>query len=526
MRARLLAVALVTSCRSRAPAPPPDAAVERPPSRPASVVGRAHLGRPRATIEAVNDALDARRPADFLLAVALGVDVAVLSAVDPARPIDVAMLSSPAGSYAFAMTPGGATSARSLLSSRYRFVPEVGLGERLTLRGDPGLSSPEHRLPCALVRVPARVPSRVVCASDEAALREAGRWVAFESAARADDHNDLDATLDGDGIARDLAPALRGATALLQRQLLAAASAARRAHDRPPDFGDPEALVGLLGDAVRALADDVAAARSITLRADVTRASGVDLTLRVTFPPTGGASLADDARARVGVTGPHPLQGLLPADALVTAASRTSPEARRASLAALVAASLRVLGDRVTTPDLARRDLDALVANAGDAVAFAVAPDGRSGVELTLALSQTDQGVAARATLARMVAAPWLRALGFGAPATVAAAREGLVVTAAPSGETATMVALGVRQGALVAVVGHNARTSLDAVSARAMGEGTAAESAVAELRVTPAEPTLRVTYGAAWEARAEVVATARARVPMRAVAALVALAE
>ena len=229
---------------------------------------------------------------------ALGVDVAVLSAIDPARPIDVAVLSSPTGSYAFAMTPGGAGHARSLLSSRYRFVPEAGLGERLSLRGDPGLSSPEHRLPCALVRVPARVPSRVVCASDEAALREAGRWVAFESAARADDHNDLDVTLDGDGVARDLAPALRGATALLQRQLLAAASAARRAHDRPPDFGDPEALVGLLGEAVRSLADDVVAARSITLRADVTRANGADLTLRVTFPATGGASLAHELATR------------------------------------------------------------------------------------------------------------------------------------------------------------------------------------------------------------------------------------
>ena len=239
MRARLLAVALVTSCRSRAPAPPPDAAIERPPPRPAAVVGRAHLGRPRATIETVNDALDARRPADFLLAVALGVDVAVLSAIDPARPIDVAVLSSPAGSYAFAMTPGGAGHARSLLSSRYRFVPEAGLGERLTLRGDPGLSSPEHRLPCALVRVPARVPSRVVCASDEGALRDAGRWVAFESAARADDHNDLDVTLDGEGVARDLAPALRGATALLQRQLLAAASAARRSPSPTRCRGSP-----------------------------------------------------------------------------------------------------------------------------------------------------------------------------------------------------------------------------------------------------------------------------------------------
>jgi hypothetical protein len=524
MRARLLAVALVTSCRSRAPAPPPDAAVERPPTRPASVVGRAHLGRPRATIETVNDALDARRPADFL-AVALGVDVAVLSAIDPARPIDVAVLSSPAGSYAFAMTPGGAGHARSLLSSRYRFVPEAGLGERLTLRGDPGLSSPEHRLPCALVRVPARVPSRVVCASDEAALREAGRWVAFESAARAGDHNDLDVTLDGEGVARDLAPALRGATALLQRQLLAAASAARRAHDRPPDFGDPEALVGLLGEAVRSLADDVAAARSITLRADVTRANGADLTLRVTFPATGGASLADDARARVGVTGPHPLHGLLPADALLTAASRTSPEARRTSLTALVASSLRVLGDRVPAPELARRDLDALVANAGDAVALAVAADGRSGVELTLVLSQTDQGAAARAALARMAVAPWLRGLRLGAPTTAAAARDGLVVSAAPPGEAATQVAVGVRQGALVAVVGRNARTSLDAVSARTTGEGTAAESAFAELRVSPAEPALRVTYGAAREAGA-VAATARGRVPMRAVAALVSLAD
>jgi hypothetical protein len=526
MRARLLAVALVTSCRARAPAPTPDAAVERPPVRPASVVGRAHLGRPRATVEAINDALDARRPADFLLAVALGVDVAVLSAIDPARPIDVALLSSPAGAYAFAMTPAGAGHARSLLSSRYRFVPEAGLGERLTLRGDPGLSSPEHRLPCALVRVSARVPSRVVCASDEAALREAGRWVAFESAARADDPADLDVTFDGEGLARDVAPALRGATALLQRQLLAAASAARRAHERPPDYGDPEALVGLLGEAVTALARDVAAARSLTLHADVSGATGVDLTLRVAFPTTGGAALADDARARVGVAGPHPLHGLLPADALVTAASRTSLDARRAWLASLVTSSLRVLGDRVLTPEIARRDLDALLANAGEAVAFAAAPDGRSGVELTLALAQTDQGAAARAVLARMALAPWLRGLRLGAPVTVTTVRDGLVVTAAPPGQAVTAAALGVRQGALVVVLGHHAGASLDAVNVRSPVEGTETESAFGELRMSPAEPALRVRYGAAREAAGDVVATARGRVPMRVVAALAALAE
>ena len=518
-----LALALTASCRGRAPAPTaPDAAVERPPARPAAVVGRAHLGRPRATVEAVNAALDARRPADFLLAVGLGVDVAVLSAVDPARPIDVAILASPAASYAFAMTPGGAGHARSLLSSRYRFTVEPGLGERLAPRGDPGLSAPDRRLPCALVRVPASVPARVVCASDEAALRAAGRWVAFESAARADDHADLDVTFDGDGLARDVAPAVRGASILLQRQLLAAASAARRDHDRPPDLGDPEAVVALVAEAARSLADDVAAARSLALHADVTNA-GAEVTARALFPAAGGGSLADDARGRLGVAGPHPLVGMLPADALVTAASRTSLDARRSSLTSLVGAALRVLGDRVATPDVARRDLDALLGASGDALALAAAPDARGGVELTLALAQTDQGTSARAALARMATAPWLRGLRAGAPTVVTPLRDGLVVAGAPD---ASALAVGVRRGALVAVLGRNARATLDAAGVRGDAPETNAAGAFVELRLTPSDPPLRVTWGAARASDGAVEATARAHLPPRALAALVALSE
>lgn len=517
-RAALLVAAACASlaCRGR-PRPPPAAAESPAPSRPAGLAGRAHLGAPRSLVDAIDQALGARHPPELLLAVGLGVDVAVLSAVDLARPVDVALLGAPAGAFAFALTPAGAGNARSLLAPRYRLTVEPGLGERLQPRGDPGLSAGDRRLPCALVRVPARVPVRVVCASDESALRAAGRWVAYESAARADDRDALTVDLDGEGRAGDLVPALREAARGLGRQLLAAAGAARRSHDRPPELGDPEAAASLLGELARALVDDVAAARAVTLRATL-REGSVDVTAGVTFPAAGGGPLAADARARAGVTGPHPLLALVPADAVFTAASRTAPAARRAGLAALTDGALRVLGARVPAPELARRDLDALLAHSAEGVAVAAAPDARGGLELTLALAQDDQGAGARATLARLALAPWLRAGG----ATVTPLRDGLVVT--PPAPAARALALGLRRGALLCVLGRNARATLDAAGLRGEGEPEPA-GAFAELRLAPTDDPLRVTWEASRAAEG-VTATARTTLPPRALAALAALAE
>lgn len=517
-------MALLAACQRPTPAPPVDAAFEAPPVRPTAVVGRAHLGRPRATLEALNTALGSRRPTDLLLAVGLGVDVAVLSAVDLARPVEVALLSAPMGSFALALTPGGAGHARSLLSPRYRFVVEADLGERLVPRGDPGLSATDGRLPCALVRVPARIPLRVVCASDETTLRAAGRWIAFEAAAHFDDRHDFEVVFDGVGLARDLAPALRDAAGSAHRQLLASVQAARRAHGRPPDLGDPEVAVALLTEGLRSLADDLAALRSLTLRGDV-GPHGVDLAVRAHFPASVGGWIAEDARARLELTGANPLLGMLPADAFLTVGSRTSRSMRRATLTALTHAALRVLGDRVSEPDAARRDLDVLFASAGESLAFSVTPDSQRGWAFVLAMSQTDRGAAARAALTRMLSASWLRGIRLGGTVQVSPLRDGVLVTGTRPDTDA--LAVGVRHGALLVVLGRNPRVTLEALGAP--GDPLAEEgleSAQVELRFRPFDPPLRVTWHAVPSHEGAVEAIARIRLPPPALSALALLAE
>jgi hypothetical protein len=524
------ALAACAACRGRAPAPPVATPFVEPPppARPAALRAVAHLGQPRVTLDTLAEAGGARRPADLVLVAALGVDVAVVAAVDTARPIDVALLGGAQGGYAFAMTPASASQARSLLASRYRFATVEGFGERLTLRGDPGLSSTERRVPCALVRVPSAVASRVVCGSDEAALLAAGRWVAYESAARAGSRADFEAVVEGDGVAREAGDALRALAAQGQRRLLADASAARRAHDRPPDYGDPEALVRELGALLGELTDSAGAVRRAAVRADVSRAE-VAVTVELTLPDDGASALSRDARGRSEAPVDHPLAAMLPADAVLVLGDR-APAAQRADTLRRVAASaLRVLGDRVTLPAAARADLDALVAHAGDGLAAAASRDAPDGVEVSLALSQTDGGAGARAALARMATAPWLRALRVGAPPVVTALREGIVVArpAAPGAAPTPSLALGVRAGALVMVLGRHAASTLDAAAVRAglpppalLGDLRASVAGAVDLEalgVRDAAPA-RFSYGAR-RASGAVTATLRVTLPPQAMA-------
>lgn len=528
-RAGFALVACV-ACRGRAPSPPAQAPFVEPPppARPTAVRAFAHLGQPRVTLDTLGDALGARRPADLLLVAALGVDVAVVAAIDTARPIDVALLGGSRDGYVFAMTPASASQARSLLASRYRFASAEGLGERLALRGDPGLSSTERRVPCALVRVPSAVSSRVVCGSDEATLLAAGRWVAYESAARAASQADFEATAEGDGLAREAGEALRALVAQGQQRLLADASAARRAHDRPPDYGDPEALVTELGPLVRDLTDSVGAVRRAALRADVSR-ERITVAVDLTLPDDGASALSLDARGRSEASIEHPLAAMLPADAVFVLGDRAPASSRADTLRRFTASALRVLGDRVTLPAAARADLDALVAHAGDGLAVAASRDAPDGVEVSLAMSQTDGGAGARAALARMATAPWLRALRVGAPPTVTALREGVLLArpAAAGAAPTPSLALGVRAGALVMVLGRHAASTLDATTLRAglptpalLGDLRASVAGAVDLSalgVRGAAPA-RFSYGARREA-GTVTATLRVTLPPQAIA-------
>lgn len=492
LRTALVVAATALACRGRDPAPPRPETPPAPPASPEGLVATAHLSHPRATTETIGTATGSRLPVDFLLGLSLGVDVALLAAVDTARPIDIALVKTPdgAGSYVFAMTPPTSAHARSALSARYRFVHAEGLGDRVEPRGDPGLSDTRRRLPCALVTVPSAISTRVVCGADEAALLRAGRWIAFESAARAGETEDFELTAQGEALRREVVPQLRRALGGLRERLAADASAARREHARPPDYGDPEVMVSLLGDVADEVAAGVGALTRATARVHVTT-ERTTLTLDLDTRGEDPSLFATDARERVGAPTEHPLAAMLPADAWWMFDHRGG--GTRGALAQKITnAALRVLGDRVTDGTSARADLDALFARSGDELAWAVARDGARGAELSLVLAQTDQGAGARGALSRIARAPWLRTARLGAPLTVSAIPDGVsltqassptpAATRAPGGapETPRAMVMGVRGGALVIVVGTHARNTLDGVAARAGGPipGVIAEGA------------------------------------------------
>ncbi len=476
MRAARLCLSLTLcaalACRSRAtaPAPAPAAPEEPPPARPDGVVLRAHLGQPRTTLDALNTALGLRHPVDLMLVASLGIDVAVVGAIDAARPLDLAVLHGTSPAWVLALTPAGASHARSMLASRYRFAPTPGLGERLEMRGGVGLSNPDSVVPCALVRVPSTVSSRVVCASSPEALTRAGRWLAFESAAHANEHNDLRAVFEAGPMRADLATALRAWGERTQQELLASASAERRLRGRAPDYGDPEALVAALAPLVGAASDSVATLDRASMELSVSP-SALSLTADLAWPAGAVSPAHDDLRARRAVEPTHPLAPLLPADALAVFGDRASAASRAETLRTLTSTLVRVLGDRVPAPDAMRTELDALLAHTGDGMVMAVSRDAPTGVELTVALSQTDRGAGARSSLARLVGAPWLRGMRVGTAPTVTALREGVLLS---RGADAPALAMGVRADALVMVLGRHAAATLDGTTLRAQGPASA----------------------------------------------------
>jgi hypothetical protein len=505
------------ACHRRAPSPHDVVHVDAPPTPPHDALATAHLTHPRATVDTVNTALGIRRPVDFLMAASLGVDVAVMAAIDPRKPVDVVFLARE--HYAFAMTPPSARQARSLLASRYRFRHTEGLGERLELRGEPSPLGASQRLPCALVAVPGPTHARIVCASDDASLLHTARWIAHRSATYPSEERDLDAQLNADGLRALADGPLRNVTETLLRSLANEANAARRAHDRAPDYGDPEPLVASLRGLADELRTAVASAHSARLHATLTP-THTTCTLTFTVPdvsPFRDAPLT------------HPLIAMLPHDAVLSFGSHGTSPATLSHLGDLV---VRVLGDRIATPAAARADLTALTAHSDGTFALTLSRDVPDGIEMAIGLSQSDHGVGARTALNRIVQSSWLRTVRLGAPLTVTPLREGVRLSRAVSPVSA---AIGVRANALVAVYGRRATLTLDATPARALvgalpsaladvrGRTVAAlDLRAAGLRVdTP----LRLTYDTHRDGELR-VATVTLTMPTAALAAAFALAD
>lgn len=475
---------------------------EAAPSVPDGVLGRVWASRPRAAAEVVGQRAGVRVPLDLVLAVGAGVPMAVLGAVDTSLPLAACAVERSAGgevAWLLAMTPRSAGEARTALASRHRLTPVAGLGERLEARGgarDAGAS--RGGVACALVAV-ADASSRVVCASDGASLERAGRWLAWTMTG--------DGTATDDDVAAEMAVGSAGrlrarweaATAGVLAEWTEAASAERRAHAGPPDYGDPEAALVVLTRARDAVSEAIGELRS--LRVGVRLGDeGAAVTAVAEWPRAGGSAVAADAvaRAGAGLGGAVALGRWVAPDADVRGWIRTPGDGHRAWWAALVEAAVRVMGARLGDGAAARRTLLALGAESGEEAALgavsgvgasATAGAAGAGEEWTVVVAQRDGGRSARSGLARLATEGWVRSLRWGGRAVrVSACGEGAwcvtmgagaapatagAVAPATAGRAAGSMVFAVRGGALVAIAGAGARSALDGADARARAGGS-----------------------------------------------------
>lgn len=536
----LLALAGPAACNGNRGADAATAAPRElpPPTRPEGVLGHIHLGQPRSTGRSVGRFVGMPLPVDLLLMAQFGVDSTMLTTVELTRPVDVVVVGPPERPHAVAsFVPGAMNTLRSTLQGRFRMTPVEGLGERLDPRvpDGPSASAPPEEVNgrrrvhavCAIVPVPAdaTMPARVVCSDDVEALTRAGRWAAFSSRDYAEDHDDFVLRLEGNDARTVLATRVGAILRGLTDDLAESAARARRLRDRAPDLGDPEALVSSLREVSEDVPGLLRDVRSLTLRGAV-RPEGISLTAEVPLDAAGTTALARDALTRAGAPMEHTLANRLAADAVAVLAARGSAERTRQQIHTATQTLLRVLGSRVSDPAAAQADLDALFAQTSDAVALSVAPDAPTAptpaartsaapsasagadpsaappapaptLEVLAVFSQADRGVAARAVIARMATAPWLRTAHLSeSPLQVRTTRDGALVlrlppapaaaapspSAAPSaGDPSTPpppsasapsvpseLAIAVANDALVFAASPNAERALTAMAARA----------------------------------------------------------
>jgi len=459
------------------------------------------------------------------LALGLGVELGMLAVVDAGGPVQIALLGTEsAPRVVFALTPRSAGEARSALAGRYRLVADPRVGERIERREDAG-SAGRSGLACGLVVVDEAPGSRLVCASDVATLQRAGAWMAGRAALPlADAGAPMGVTgWVGPALVRQAQTVLRREAREGARSLEATAASARRERETAPTYGDPEVAARVVGAALEPWVEGLSALSALEFAAAVTT-EGARVRVQAQLPPgaTGRLATLLESRAGRSVAG-GTVTGFLPADAVWMGIDQADPVAHRQALDDLLGSALEVLGTRVPDGAAARRDVGALFAHNDGTAALAISLDGANDLEWTAVFPQADAGVGARAALARLGAAPWLRATRLGGPLRVNVAAGGLTVTetaqAAGAGdagvaEVPRALRVEVTEAGVAAVWGRRAAGSMEALRARrgrdrlegTAGASTAVDALGAEmglrLRVERAEG-LRATMTAEVSARA-----------------------
>lgn len=180
-----------------------------------------------------------------------------------------------------------------------------------------------------------------------------------------------------DAVAGPLSSLLRARWASYHQELRSAAAKARAVQGRPPDFGDPTAVMGAFGTFVDAVLALLASTDEVTARIDV---QGDDWRLHVEAIPQAKGALAELlSNQKVGAATPL---GDLPADTVAAMLTRSDAAARRASAADTAAQVKTMLGDRLTAEDQTALSgvLEAWAEGRGDVTKLAFVAGARPGL--------------------------------------------------------------------------------------------------------------------------------------------------
>ncbi len=308
----------------------------------------------------------------------------------------------------------------------------------------------------------AAVDDRIAVVSDDGTMLDRSfAYLAYTALARASTEGEIVVIAPASTVATTVRTGLEQMVRDRRGSLLASVAAARAAHDRPPDLGDPEALVTLLADALLARLAYLPDLGDATLTLARTP-SGLALTIEASV--TQGSPLADALSMRRPVA--SRLVSAMPSSAALVIATGTTAAARTATEGELAETLAAIGGARVTASE--RMGLEqasgAIAAIRGDEAAFGLGATETDGI---LALTLTRGGTDTAAPM------PWGRAFPW--TSQLLATLAGCTATSARPSATAPVVCNDV---SLATRAGDGARADAIGRNAAALAESAHASLA------------------------------------------------
>lgn len=327
----------------------------------------------------------------------------------------------------------------------------------------------------------AAVDDRIAVVSDDPAMLDlAYGYLAYTALAHRGTEGAIVVSVPASTLATTVRMGLEQAVADQRANLLASIAAARAAHDRPPELGDPEGLIMFVSDAILARVAYLPDLGDAIVSLAPTP-SGLGLSMQA--PVTPGSPLATALGARSPVA--TALVSAMPTSAALVIATGTTAAARAASHGELAEMLAAIGGTRVTATERTALEQasSAISAIPGDEGALAIGASEANGL---YALALTRGGTDAAAPT------PWGRAFPW-ASELLGALAGCRTTTPRPSPTGATLcgdaaLATRVGEGARADAIGRDAASLAETAQIALVQHGPAASPDLArDLTALPA---------------------------------------